>query len=159
MRGHWALTRQIGRNWAGSFRIALITTVADRKELRQTNVGSDTTAASQQFVARAGMRWRTTWRDRPVHSFASGQNRRRISLLTGQGSAPGMAGVTYWRVNCTGPLATTVRLLRGQYDGYVWLRIPGHFPTAHSGKTRNGTALCRRARTEIQVQIAAAIRF
>jgi DHA2 family multidrug resistance protein len=41
------------RNWGGSFGIALITTVAERRQqFHQTNVGSAISATSQQFAAR-----------------------------------------------------------------------------------------------------------
>jgi hypothetical protein len=67
-----ALTRQIGRNWGGRFGNALITTVAERRQkCHQTSVGGAVTATYQQS-RRARMLWRITWRDRPVHSFASG---------------------------------------------------------------------------------------
>ncbi|HTP34433.1 MAG TPA: DHA2 family efflux MFS transporter permease subunit [Candidatus Acidoferrales bacterium] len=42
------------RNWGGSFGIALITTVAERRrQVHQANVGSSIAATSQQFAARA----------------------------------------------------------------------------------------------------------
>ncbi|HTS47975.1 MAG TPA: DHA2 family efflux MFS transporter permease subunit, partial [Bryobacteraceae bacterium] len=42
------------RNWGGSFGIALITTVAERRQqFHQTNLGSAISATSQQFTARA----------------------------------------------------------------------------------------------------------
>ena len=42
------------RNWGGSFGIALITTVAERRQqFHQTNVGSAVTASSQQFADRS----------------------------------------------------------------------------------------------------------
>jgi MFS transporter, DHA2 family, multidrug resistance protein len=42
------------RNWGGSFGIALITTVSERRhEFHQTNMGASISATSQQFTARA----------------------------------------------------------------------------------------------------------
>jgi hypothetical protein len=65
-----ALTRQIGRNWGGRFGNALITTVASAARNSTKRMSAE--PLGRQQSRRARMLWRITWRDRPVHSFASG---------------------------------------------------------------------------------------